>query len=1048
MKKVILISLLLYYSSFLLLAQSTALRIEEVVLPLDMKLATVTCVYQDKSGLLWIGTFAGLLRYDGHSLKHYYHDRKNPYSIGDNKINAVLEDPKGNLWVGTQNGLNYLDIRTQRFERQGSILQFDLSRQLIWSIVYDSNQTLWVSTSNGVYFLKHNTGKFRQQHPRVAMSDNQITGAIASAADGIVFSNRDSIYIIGGKTATYALPNTWPDRYFIFHYDNSIPGQPLLWIGRLNGLSCLNLNTHEYSHIASWNFWALIRFFVLNGKIMINTPDGICQIDSENMSLKPPVKFWESGQLVSDFTPQIITNASREDVWFFSNKMGFFKSSDINLRFRPTSLDLTSFIVAEGQVNRLFELYEYEPDQLLIPTNEGPFLLNIKNGTKSPFPYKPNQRRDIWEKGPICYLEEGDLLWIGTTGGLFLFDKHHKRFVPLQQQHPSLDLLNPYSIRNIHRDRKNNLWVATWNDGIFKFPKNQVAFQQYFKSNSADYSFCNAARSILESRKGEIWVGTRGGLLRYVEKADSFTVFRNIPGDTTSMSENTAFCLYEDTEGNIWSGSYGGGLNCLDIKTGRFSNFTTHDGLLDNTAFSLLPDNNGGLWIGSFTGISRFDLTKKTFQTFNHHQGLLNDQYGAFMYGKSKDGQYLYFGGDKGVDCFNPENVTATVPFPPVHFTDFKLFNESVPINPEAVGKGDLLYLEEDIAFVKAITLRHDQNVLTFEYAAVELASPQTIKYAYKLVGFDTAWQYVGDKRSITFTNLNPKKYTLMVKSSNIDGVWPTDEQQPAMLDIIVLPPWWETWPFRLFVLAAVSGLITAFYRYRVNQIKTRESIKTELNKRIAQVKMEALRSQMNPHFVFNCLSSLKLFVEKGETEKASKHIGMFSDLLRRVLDDARADKEAIPLERELETLEKYIALEQVRFKDKFEVKIEVHPDVQLFLFQLPALCLQPYVENAILHGLQHKNGSDGLLVIKVEGDDSEVNISIEDNGIGREAAQAIKARSIGSNRSHGLNVSEERLALFGRQNQIGTSVHTEDLFDATGLPAGTRVTISLKYLP
>lgn len=254
-------------------------------------------------------------------------------------------------------------------------------------------------------------------------------------------------------------------------------------------------------------------------------------------------------------------------------------------------------------------------------------------------------------------------------------------------------------------------------------------------------------------------------------------------------------------------------------------------------------------------------------------------------------------------------------------------------------------------------------------------------------------------------------------------------------------PPWWRTWWFRISLALAIGGLIIAVFNFRLRQVRER----AQLNQRIAQVKMEALRSQMNPHFVFNCLSSLKLFVEKNETEKASDHISKFAALLRRVLDDARAETETIPLERELDTLKRYVELEMIRFKDKFSFRMEISPGADLKNVEVPPLILQPYVENAILHGLQNRAGTGGMLIVRAKEQEGRLDVEIEDNGVGREAAQAIKDRSPVLRQSHGTNLTAERLAYFTQKTGIPATVETTDLRDAEGHAAGALVRLSLQ---
>jgi hypothetical protein len=564
-------------------------------------------------------------------------------------------------------------------------------------------------------------------------------------------------------------------------------------------------------------------------------------------------------------------------------------------------------------------------------------------------------------------------------------------------------------VRKIHRDKKGNLWIATWNNGIFKINETYQTISHYNHSEVQKTLNIAHTRSILETQNGDIWVGTRGGLLKYVEMGDSFLVYRNIPNNLESMSENTAFCIYEDKYGDIWCGTYGGGLNKLDVKTGKFAHFTTENGLLNNNVFSLLPDRQENLWLMGYNGISRFNPSTRTFDVFTHWQGLLNKEYDAFLYGKSPYSNLLFFAGNKGIDFFDPDSIQLSRHDPEVWLTGFKLQNKSVPIARNS-KMSDTFSLAEDIAFTKHLTLRHDQNVITFEYVALDYSSPQTIEYQYQLTGFDTAWQQVGHRRSATYTNLDPGAYTFRVRATNGDGVWGSKE---AAINITVLTPWWRSWWFRGLVFLTLATLVAAFYQYRIRQIREKEAIRANLNQRIVEVKMEALRSQMNPHFIFNCLSSLKSYSENNEPEKASLHISKFAKLLRQILEQSASD--VIPLEIELETLQHYVELEQMRYKN-FDFAMIINPDVLERNIKIPPLIVQPCLENAIWHGLQYKKTGRGYLRLQVVVQGGECQITVEDNGIGRAASQALKVHNRNAHISHGINITEERVALFAQK--------------------------------
>lgn len=1013
----------------LLSAQSrSALRLEEVSLPASPIVATIDCLFEDSQGFLWIGAYSGLFRYDGYALKAYQYDPKDSLSISDNKVTCMAEDAQGNFWVGTQVGLNYFEVSKQEFYHFSDTASCGLGKEWISSIIIDPDQNLWVTSASGVNLYDPAKKRFDKVFPEKAAQKAWLFHA-APAETGIFFAFQNQLLQVSAGQAPKVVVQFPQKINFLVSDTLPRPGRPkgLIWISTDAGLMRLDRSSLELAPVPFFEGKKVQEMYNLRDRILIPTvAEGYFSVDPETLHTAGPVPVTVNGVPRNIAYFRKMFTATRGITWYVDNLGNFYKSDARKERFRQTPVgkfDETPYL------SNLFELFEYHPGQLLIPTKTGASLFHFRTGEFTPFPHIPPHNREAWDLGVICFLQEADsMLWIGASGGLFLLDRKNSRFVHLERDFPELNQLKAKKavIRKIHRDRKGNLWLATWNAGVFKINFDRKTFQQYLHTQEHFSAYLQAGRTVYETRDGHIWLGTRGGLLRYLEDRDSFVVYRNDPNDPESMSENTSFCIYEDADGNIWSGSYGGGLNHLDLKTGKFKHYTTHDGLLDNNVFSLLPDDKGNLWIAGFNGLTLFNPENKTFRTFTHHQGLLNNNLAAFVYGKSRYSKLLFFGGSQGLDFFDPDSIRAGSPAPRVWFTEFKLFNEpvdlSMPHTPE-------------------LTLRYNQNVLTFDYAALEYASPETVEYAYWLVGFDTTWQYVGNKRSITFTNLRPDQYILKVKASNGDGEWDPAESNVVSIRLVITPPWWATWWFRIALALTITGIVTGIYRYRIGQVRERAA----LNQRIAQVKMEALRSQMNPHFVFNCLTSLKLFVERNETEKASDHIGKFATLLRRVLDDARTETETVPLTRELDTLSRYVELEMIRFKDKFDFQLHLSPDLDTDNVEVPPLILQPYVENAILHGLQHRAGNQGLLLVRADGDERQVTISIEDNGVGREAARIFKARNPLHRQSHGLNVTAERLDYFSQKYGTRTSIETTDLFHPDGSAAGTRVTITFQ---
>src|SRR6185312_980030 len=330
----------------------------------------------------------------------------------------------------------------------------------------------------------------------------------------------------------------------------------------------------------------------------------------------------------------------------------------------------------------------------------------------------------------------------------------------------------------------------------------------------------------------------------------------------------------------------------------------------------------------------------------------------------------------------------------------------------------------------------HDQNFFSFEFAALNYTNPAKNQYAYKLEGVDKDWVHSGTRRTANYTAVAPGTYTFRVKGSNNEGLW---NNEGTSVKIIVLPPWWKTWwAYSLYALAILTALYF-FDRFRKKSLIEKER---ELNKE-TELEMQALRAQMNPHFIFNCLSSINRFILKNETEAASNYLTKFSRLIRTVLTNSK--RPFISLEDELDMLGLYLDMEKLRFKDSFDYRIIFVNTIDAGNVFVPPLLLQPFAENAIWHGLMHKEGQ-GNLTIEMSIDEKILTCIITDNGIGRNKAAQIKSKSAEKQKSMGLKITKERLAYLNRDNDEEAFFKIEDVTDADGKLAGTKVILKMKY--
>lgn len=434
-------------------------------------------------------------------------------------------------------------------------------------------------------------------------------------------------------------------------------------------------------------------------------------------------------------------------------------------------------------------------------------------------------------------------LWMGTEAHyLIKFDLSTETVTRYPLLHENTGTPLARSFRAVLCDESGFIWIGTQN-GIFTFDKYRERFNFYKPSlNGSDYSGHLSVNVIYESKFGYLWIGTADrGLFRLDRDSGSFKHYNFHPEGDESSGLNNILTLHEDQEGLLWIGTLGGGLVRLESISGKYRFYTETHGLSNNVVYGILEDEKGHLWLSTNKGLSKFDLKEEIFTNYGVEDGLQGLEFNYNAYHKSRSGQ-MFFGGVRGFNAFYPENVEKNPFISPVVITNFQVFN--TPIKAGESRNGRILF-KKSISDTEKITLSHKDKVISFEYAALQYAAPGKCEYAHVLEGLETEWNYVGNRRFASYSNLSPGKYTFRVKAANNDGIW---NETGTSVDVVITPPFYGTWWFRIIALGGVLLLILMIYEIRTHSIKKRsrelEKINTELNKQITErVKAEqALR--------------------------------------------------------------------------------------------------------------------------------------------------------------------------------------------------------------
>jgi hypothetical protein len=337
----------------------------------------------------------------------------------------------------------------------------------------------------------------------------------------------------------------------------------------------------------------------------------------------------------------------------------------------------------------------------------------------------------------------------------------------------------------------------------------------------------------------------------------------------------------------------------------------------------------------------------------------------------------------------------------------------------------------------KKLTLRPGQNSFTADFAILNYLNPASSRYYYKLTPLMKDFQ-LNDNGHINFNGLSPGHYILYVKGGDkVGNIFDRED----VLEIEVEPYWYQANWFKALMILGISALVFAFVRSRIKTIRKDASYK----QKIAETEMQALRAQMNPHFIFNSLNSIENFIMLNEKRLASDYLNKFSRLIRSILDSSR--NELVPFSKDIEALDLYVELEQLRFNNKFSFQKEIDAALLPGDYRVPSLLIQPFVENAIVHGIAHSERPDLQLTLTVKMENDCIKYSIQDNGVGRRQAALYNFHNKPGHKSVGLQITTDRINHFNGHTDIKNAVLFTDLYDAGGNPAGTKVDVIIKLV-
>lgn len=1041
--------------------------------PEGVHLQIINSITQDNYGYMWFAVFnSGLWRYDGYQFRNYRHIPGDTTSLASNGIETIYTDSKGMIWIASQaSGLDRLDPATgivSHFRSNKNDLK-SLVSDSITSVVEDQDGSIWVGTMEGLNRLDQKTGFFTryQNDPNdsTSLSNNQVS---------VLYKDRQGRVWIGTGRGK--------------QNNNKTPGQT-------GGLNLFNRNTEKfvrYMHnsndprsLINNRIGALLEDSKDN--FWVNTAgDGLHKMDRENGIVerlpydpKHPEKLSSSPSKKGDHF-DLNLFFIREDgtgaLWIGS-------SGKTITRYDPTTKSSTHF--------NSFNNDHTSPSKIsdAYVSREGVLWMTTWNGRIFRVdPFKNNiPHFDTKSIVNAIYEDHSGELWLGTFGdGLLRINRTKNKITRITNTPSGPFNENNYNISTIYEGSDSTIWIGSFK-GLYSYNRKLNVFKHFIHGIQNKNRLWNLAIfDILEDQPGSLWMAGNEGLYHLDIKKGKFTHRRR---DLTST-------LLKDHAGNLWiDDPHDGILNVLDPLTKKFRHYSCGKGTIcciiedykniiwvgtsrglyrsnaavdsfllvtdpgaSITEATLIPgiaeDDQKNIWISSSAGIFKFDSSRKQISVFSKNQGVdpANLNFPGMLGKKGRKGE-IFFADNTGYYAFFPDQYKINPIAPQIVVSDFRLaYNE--PIKP-----GKKSPLSKPILQTEEIHLRYNQNDFSFHIKAIHYGSPDDNRVLFMLEGLDKNWRKAGIEKTADYYNVPPKRYIFRIRAATRDGIW-----TEKTIRVIIYPPWWNTWWFKIAAVLTVATLLYSFIRWRIHQkfslqleragkekqLAEMRQKTAELQQQATELEMQALRAQMNPHFIFNSLNSINVFILENNKTQASDYLSKFSRLVRLILQNSQ--EAFISLDRELEALRLYLELESLRFEQKFEYKISIDKNVDTTIIKVPPLIIQPYAENAIWHGLMHlPDGGHG----KKEKGNLEIELflkeeilfcKITDDGIGRKKAAELKSKSALTYKSMGMKITADRIAILQQQEQTNSFVSVTDVVLADGQPAGTEVLIKVPF--
>jgi signal transduction histidine kinase/ligand-binding sensor domain-containing protein len=1019
---------------------------------------TITALYRDRAGFLWVGSREGLAVWDGYAIRSFEHEVGNADSLPDNSIRVIYEDRAGHLWVGTNTGgLARLDRATGRFDvlRHDPADPTSLSHDSVYTIVESPDGSLWVGTQEGLNRLDPKTRKFDRFR-----SDAADAGTIPN--DYVIALTLDRvgrlwIATVGGGAAwidpvtrrvtrvPFAKETGAPEPDRLVFAVGEDPGGTL-WFGTQGDLYRFVAADASLHHVALPEL-APGKDTPVVTAIAID-PRGVLWISTWNRGLVAynPANGESRGYRHDPERPDSLAadRLACELIDDAGNLWAGTWGSGIN-RFN-TGADLFRAIL------------ERRPGSTAgLPYREVTSVLGDKNGSLwvgtwgKGLSRRDPKKADFAGVAPppdppmalstvLALAEQPDgTVWAGSMAGLFRIDPRTGSALSMPRMPQAPHGLAPGYVDALLVDRTGTLWIGTGGGGLHRLEQDGRSFARFLSDASDANSLSDDfVTTIIEASDGTIWVGTRSGGLNAFDRASGkWERFLPSATDPATIGHHHVTSILESKRGILWVGTDGGGLASFEKQPGggwRVKRITTDDGLVNQNVASLLEDDDGSLWIGTRHGLSRFQPGSGRFRNYSVGDGLPSNEFSPAAAWRGAEG--LHFGTSRGLVVIRPGTPFAEPAMAPTQITDIRTL-----AGPLKLSAAPWETTEIEVPY---------GTPLLFAFSVLDFRTPH--RFAYRLEGKSDAWADLGASREITFTDLSPGNYRMSVRGRSAFGAW---SETRVPLKISVTPPFWMTWWFRIGGGIVLLGLVSMVFRARVLRLERRNRELESLQREREKALLEAHASQEALHGAYGRLRTLTRQLEDAKEEEKRSIARELHDELGQLLSAIKINLKALGRlpERSEERSERIvdaIALVDDMIGHVRAMALDLRPPLLDELGLVAALrgyaegqsvrtgvaigveanagaeTLRPetaiaafrIVQQAVHNTLQHASAS--RITVSVRADANRLQLSVRDDGRGFDVAEALQRAASG--RHLGLLGMRERVEALGGRLEIDSA--------------------------